>query len=88
MGADIQALKAKLTDRGVTQIPHFGPLYKFQILRQLGYDTEAIQAACPVSEDLFTRRFTHLPIYGLSAEQSRYLGDAVIGSVGELSRGR
>jgi dTDP-4-amino-4,6-dideoxygalactose transaminase len=87
VGADIQALKAKLSDRGVTQIPHFGPLYKFQILRQLGYDTEAIQASCPVCEEAFSHRFTHLPIYGLSAEQIRYLGDSVIESVEELRRG-
>ena len=87
VGADIQALKAKLTDRGVTQIPHFGPLYKFQILRQLGYDTAAIQASCPVCEEAFSHRFTHLPIYGLSAEQVQYLGDAVIESVEELRRG-
>jgi dTDP-4-amino-4,6-dideoxygalactose transaminase len=88
VGADIQDLKQKLTDRGVTQIPHFGPLYKFQIMRQLGYDTEAIQAGCPVCEDLFAHRFTHLPIYGLSAAQVRYLGDAVIESVEELRRGQ
>jgi dTDP-4-amino-4,6-dideoxygalactose transaminase len=88
VGADIQDLKQKLTDRGVTQIPHFAPLYKFQIMRQLGYDTEAIQAGCPVCEDLFAHRFTHLPIYGLSAEQVKYLGDAVIDSVEELRRGR
>ncbi|MFZ2642103.1 MAG: DegT/DnrJ/EryC1/StrS family aminotransferase [Verrucomicrobiia bacterium] len=87
VGADIQDLKRKLTERGVTQIPHFGPLYKFQILRQLGYDTAAIEASCPVCEDLFNHRFTHLPIYGLSAKQIRYLGDAVIESVAELRRG-
>jgi dTDP-4-amino-4,6-dideoxygalactose transaminase len=87
VGADIQDLKGKLTARGVTQIPHFGPLYKFQILRQLGYDTAAIEASCPVCEDLFNHRFTHLPIYGLSAEQIQYLGDAVIESVEELRRG-
>jgi len=87
VGADIQDLKGKLTERGVTQIPHFGPLYKFQILRQLGYDTAAIEASCPVCEDLFNHRFTHLPIYGLSAEQVQYLGDAVIESVAELRRG-
>jgi dTDP-4-amino-4,6-dideoxygalactose transaminase len=87
VGADIQDLKGKLSARGVTQIPHFGPLYKFQILRQLGYDTAAIQAGCPVCEELFNHRFTHLPIYGLSAEQVQYLGDAVVESVEELRRG-
>ena len=87
VGADIQDLKRKLTERGVTQIAHFGPLYKFQLLRQLGYDTAAIEASCPVCEDLFSHRFTHLPIYGFTAEQVRYLGDAVIESVSELRRG-
>jgi dTDP-4-amino-4,6-dideoxygalactose transaminase len=87
IGADIQALKPKLTERGVTQIAHFAPLYKFQIMKQLGYDTEAIQSNCPVCEDLFTRRFTHLPIYGFTPEQVKYLGDAVVDSVEELRAG-
>jgi len=88
VGADIQALKKKLTERGVTQIPHFAPLYQFQIMRQLGYDTAAIQASCPVCEELFSRRFTHLPIYGLTRDQIKYLGDAVEDSVRELRAGR
>lgn len=88
VGANIQDLKRKLTERGVTQIPHFAPLYKFQILRQLGYDTAAIQAGCPVCEDAFAHRFTHVPIYGLTPDQVQYLGDAVIESVAELRRGR
>ena len=88
VGANVQQLKQKLTDRGVTQIPHFAPLYKFQVMRQLGYDTAAIQAGCPVAEDAFTNRFTHLPIYGLTARQVKYLGDAVIESVEELRAGR
>ena len=88
IGANVQDLKRKLTERGVTQIPHFAPLYKFQIMRQLGYDTGAIQASCPVCEDVFANRFTHVPIYGLTAEQVRYLGDAVIESVEELRAGR
>jgi perosamine synthetase len=88
VGADIQALKRKLTDRGVTQIAHFAPLYKFQIMRQLGYDTAAIQASCPQAEKVFNHRFTHLPIYGLTAAQVKYLGDSVIESVEELRAGR
>ena len=87
VGADIQQLKGKLTERGVTQIPHFGPLYKFQVMRQLGYDTAAMEASCPVCEEVFSHRFTHLPIYGLTAEQIKYLGDAVVESVEELRRG-
>ena len=88
IGANVQDLKRKLTERGVTQIPHFAPLYKFQIMRQLGYDTAAIQASCPVCEDVFANRLTHVPIYGLSPDQVKYLGDAVIESVDELRHGR
>ena len=88
VGADIQALKRKLTDRGVTQIPHFAPLYKFRLMRQLGYDTASIQASCPNAEEVFAHRFTHLPIYGLSRAQVRYLGDALAESVAELRAGR
>ena len=88
VGANIQDLKRKLADRGVTQIPHFAPLYKFRIMKQLGYDTEAIQTSCPVCEDLFRNRFTHLPIYKLTPTQIRALGDAVIESVDELRRGK
>jgi perosamine synthetase len=88
VGADIQALKHKLADRGVTQIPHFAPLYKFRLMRQLGYDTASIQASCPNAEEVFAHRFTHLPIYGLSRAQVQYLGDALAESVAELRAGR
>lgn len=88
VGADVQALKRKLTDRGVTQIAHFAPLYKFQVMRQLGYDTTAIEASCPNAEEAFNHRFTHLPLYGLTASQVKYLGDSVIESVKELKAGR
>lgn len=88
VGANIQALKKKLNERGVTQIPHFAPLYKFQVMKQLGYDTAAIEATCPQAEDAFANRFTHVPIYELTAEQIKYLGDSVIESVEELRAGR
>lgn len=88
VGADIQALKAKLGERGVVQIPHFAPLYKFSVLRELGYDGEAIAATCPVAEEAFNHRFTHLPLYGLTQEQLDYMADAVTESVGELRAGR
>ena len=87
-GGDVQALKKKLSDRGVVNIPHFAPLYKFSIMRQLGYDTEAIQATCPVAEEAFQHRFTHLPLYDLTQEQLAYMADAVIESVGEIAAGR
>ena len=88
VGANIQDLKGKLSQRGVTQIAHFAPLYQFQIMKQLGYDTASIRASCPQAEDVFANRFTHLPLYGLTAAQIRYLGDAVIESVAELRAGR
>jgi len=88
IGANIQDLKAKLGERGVVQIQHYAPLYKFQVMRRLGYDTKALQASCPVAEDLFNNRFTHLPIYGLTREQLDYMADAVIESVRELKAGR
>lgn len=88
IGADIQALKAKLTDRGVTQIPHFAPLYKFDVLRRFGYHTAAMAAACPVAEEAFRHRFTHLPLYDFTAAQLAYMADAIIEAVAELRQGR
>jgi len=88
IGQDIQVLKKKLDARGVVQIPHFAPLYKFSIMKQLGYDTAAIEASCPVAEEAFRHRFTHLPLYDLSQEQLTYMADAVIDSVREMKQGR
>ncbi|MEA4888647.1 MAG: DegT/DnrJ/EryC1/StrS family aminotransferase [Clostridiaceae bacterium] len=85
-GGDIQVLKRKLQDKGVTNIPHFGPLYYFDILRSLGYDREAIAKTCPVCEEVFNRRFTHLPIYGLSEQQLEYMADAILASVAEMQK--
>ena len=86
-GGDIQALKKKLEARGVVQIPHFAPLYKFSVMKQLGYDTRAIEKTCPVAEEAFQHRFTHLPLYDFSKEQLAYLADAVVESVSEMKRG-
>jgi len=83
-GGDAQALKAKLTEKGVTNIPHFGPLYHFDILKELGYNRDAIAATCPVCEEVFTKRFTHLPIYGLTQQQLVYMADAILQSVAEM----
>lgn len=87
-GGDVQELKARLTAKGVTNIPHFAPLYKFSIMRQLGYDTEAIEKTCPVAEEVFTHRFTHLPLYELSSSDLQYMADAVIASVAEMKRSK
>lgn len=65
-GGDIQLFKKKMDAKGVTQIPHFGPLYKFEILREYGYDEKAIAESCPVCEEVFNHRFTHFPVYGLT----------------------
>ena len=83
---DIQDLKKKLSDKGVVQIPHFAPLYKFSYMRQLGYDTKAIEKTCPNAEEAFQHRFTHLPLYPLTQKQLEYMADAVIESVKEMQR--
>ena len=87
-GGDIQVLKKKLEEKGVTNIPHFGPLYYFDIIRELGYDQKAIAESCPVCEEVFNKRFTHLPIYGLTQEQLDYMADAILESVAEMQQGK
>ncbi|MCL1895902.1 MAG: DegT/DnrJ/EryC1/StrS family aminotransferase [Clostridiales bacterium] len=87
-GGDIQVLKEKLAQRSITNIAHFGPLYRFDILRELGYDRDAIAESCPVCEDVFDRRFTHLPIYNLSREQLDYMADSILESVEEMQAGK
>ncbi|NMB98059.1 MAG: hypothetical protein GYA02_15890, partial [Clostridiaceae bacterium] len=57
-------------------------------LRELGYDREAIAATCPVCEEVFNRRFTHLPIYGLTKNQLDYMADAILESVAEMQQGK
>jgi perosamine synthetase len=81
---DIQDFKTKMTQRGITQIPHFAPLYRFSYLKQLGYDTKAIQKSCPNAEDAFLHKFTHLPLYPLTDVQVKYLADNVIAAVKEM----
>ena len=86
-GGDIQQLKKKLEEKGVTNIPHFGPLYHFDVLKTFGYSKEEIAKTCPVCEEVFEHRFTHLPIYGLDEEQLIYMADAVLASIDEMQRG-
>jgi perosamine synthetase len=88
LGADVQALKAKLAERGIVQIPHFAPLYEFSVMRQLGYDTAALQSSCPVAEEAFRHRFTHLPLYPFDVGQLRYMADMVTEAAAELRAGR
>ncbi len=86
-GGDVQLLKQKLEARGVTNIPHFGPLYRFNIMQTYGYDEDAIAATCPNCEEVFYHRFTHFPVYGLTKEQVDYMADAILESIHEMQRG-
>ena len=88
MGADVQALKVKLTARGLVQIPHFAPLYKFSVMRQLGYDTHALKESCPVAEEAFLHRFTHLPLYDYDHDQLKFMADMITEAAAELHAGR
>jgi len=87
-GGDIQDLKKKLDERGITNIPHFVPQYKFDVVKSLGYDTDAIEKSCPVAEEVFNHRFTHLSLYGLSKEQLGYMADSILESVVEMQKGK
>ena len=87
-GGDIQVLKKKLEEKGVTQIAHFGPLYRFKVVQDMGYDSDEIAKTCPNCEEVFYKRFTHLPVYGLSDEQLAYMADAVLESVAEMQAGK
>ena len=87
-GGDAQTLKAKLLEKSVVNIPHFGPLYHFDIMRQFGYDQDEIAKSCPVCEEVFAKRFTHLPCYGLTQDQLTYMADAVLESVAEMQAGK
>ena len=86
-GGDIQVLKKKLEEKSVTNIPHFGPLYRFRVVQQMGYDSDEIAKTCPVCEEVFYKRFTHLPLYGLSDEQLEYMADAILEAIDEMQRG-
>ncbi|MHA1680158.1 MAG: hypothetical protein ACTSUE_04070, partial [Promethearchaeota archaeon] len=83
-GGDVQVLKQKLDEKGVTNIPHFAPLYKFDVVQKLGYDSVAIAETCPVAEEAFNKRFTHLPLYGLTPDQLDYTARAVLSSLKEM----
>lgn len=87
-GGDIQLLKKKLEEKGVTNIPHFGPLYRFKVVSDMGYDADEIAKTCPVCEEVFYRRFTHLPLYGLTKEQLDYMANAILESVAEMQAGK
>ena len=81
---DIQDFKKKMTEKGIVQIPHFAPLYRFSYLKQLGYDTESMQKSCPNAEKAFLHRFTHLPLYPITNEQLNYMAKNVIDCIHEM----
>jgi len=83
-GGGVQKLKEGLAARGVANIPHFAPLYKFELLRRLGYNQRSCARSCPVAEEAFLRRFTHLPLHGLPGGRLAVLADAVLAAAGEL----
>jgi len=78
LNGDIQKVKEKMAEKGITQIPHFAPLYRFSIMKQLGYDTEKIKETCPNAEEVFLHRFTHLPLYDFKKEDLKYMADSII----------
>jgi dTDP-4-amino-4,6-dideoxygalactose transaminase len=82
----IQAFKQGLSEKGITQIPHFCPLYHYRLFEELGYDTGAAKASCPNAERAFFHEYTHLPVYGLPDDTVRYMIDAVIETARELKR--
>ena len=88
LGGNIQEFRAKLAAKGVTQIPHFAPLYRFSILKQLGYDTAKMAASCPRAEHAFLNTFTHLPLYKFDSSQIEYMADAVIACANEMKANR
>ena len=88
VGGDIQKLAAKLAQKGLTNITHFGPMYRFKIMKDLGYDENAIAATCPNTERMFYSCYTHLPLYPLTREQLEYQAQAVVEAVREMKAGR
>jgi len=88
VGGDIQLLAKKLVQKGLTNITHFGPMYRFKIMRDFGYDENAIAATCPQTEELFYHCYTHLPLYPLTQEQLEYQSKAVVEAVREMKQGK
>lgn len=87
VGGDIQELSKRLAAKGLTNITHFGPMYRFRIMKELGYDEEAIAKTCPVTERMFYKSYTHLPLYPLKQEQLEYQAKAVVEAVREMKKG-
>ena len=88
VGGEVQMLKATLEEKGVTNIPHFGPIYRFAASIGRGFNEKKIAKTCPVTEYVFDKCYTHLPIYGLTREQLKFMADAIIESVTEMQAGK
>ncbi|HOK56663.1 MAG TPA: DegT/DnrJ/EryC1/StrS family aminotransferase [bacterium] len=86
LNGDIQKVKEKMGEKGITQIPHFAPLYRFSIMKQLGYDTEKIKETCPNAEEVFLHRFTHLPLYDFKKVDLKYMSDTIIKIIKEMQK--
>ena len=88
VGGNIQTLSKKLAEKGLTNITHFGPMYRFKIMKDFGYDEDAIAATCPNTEEMFYNSYTHLPLYPLTQEQLEYQAHAVVEAVREMKQGK
>ena len=88
VGGNIRQLSAKLAAKGLTNITHFGPMYRFKIMHDLGYNEHELAASCPRTEEMFYHSYTHLPLYPLTGEQLTYQAQAVVEAVRELKQGR
>ena len=88
VGGDIQMLSKKLAKKGLTNITHFGPMYRFRIMKELGYDENAIAETCPNTERMFYHSYTHLPLYPLTRQQLEYQAAAVVEAVREMKAGK
>ena len=88
VGGDIQTLSGKLAEKGLTNITHFGPMYRFRIMKELGYDENAIAETCPNTERMFYHSYTHLPLYPLTRQQLEYQAAAVVEAVREMKAGK
>jgi hypothetical protein len=63
-------------------------MYRFKIMRDLGYNEHELAASCPRTEEMFYHSYTHLPLYPLTEEQLVYQAQAVVDAVRELKQGR
>ncbi len=88
VGGNIQQLSAKLAAKGLTNITHFGPMYRFKIMKDLGYNEHELAASCPRTEEMFYHSYTHLPLYPLTEEQLVFQAQAVVEAVRELKQGK